>query len=546
MYRIGHDALGQRIVSTATVQEVSYQFDWQLRLYYKDGGFKKAWWVGQDDTPIRSIKFELNKHICGAGTIDFVFLDFPIDADDYIELYYQGDLKYRALVDVTIDPKGGQVKLVPYSIRFAELLFTRTFVNQTIKQILKSTIDNTESDTGITWNADFVDITDVDTFNKDYTGFETPKKIIDENVGTLDEKEYGVTPLNIFTVYQGSTTVDKTLFYGDDPAYASIEYKEDLRQVKATEYQVLKKVSGSGETKRLGYVGQGGSYPEVDIATQVRKKQTKYTVSEVVASDSEALDVAYANLKAQAVAPVVIKVKELRVDKYFPVIGERLTVQDSPEYVRYVIIHCDSLTNDDESLSKIGHWTGATLETSDFVQGSASVKFTSGTMKYSFDQAMKINGDEKLGFEIKGTVAGQYITVKTYSPPTPQPWGLGSWGLGAWGAGTETTEKTQIISIGTSEVWEFKQLDMTGITEISKVEFSFNDATVSTVKIDRIELFGQHREEYTANVVQANFIITSEGTKCDMTLNDYDVFANDEDFRNQRKIEKLEAISQTT
>jgi hypothetical protein len=569
MYRIGHDALGQRVVSTLTSTSFDYQFDWQLVLYHKDGGYKKSWWIGQDDTPIESIKFELNKHICGAGTINFVFLDFTIDADDYVELYYQGDLKYRAIVDVTVDPKGGQVKLIPYATRFSELLYSRNYVNRTVEEMLKILIENQEPDTDIIWNADFIDTGNTDTFSKNYTGYATPRKVIDENVANVDDREWGVTALNIFTVYANSTTADKILFYGDDPAYASIERKEDLRQVKATRYQVLRKVSGTGETKRLGFVGSGGSYPVLDIEKRVRKKVTKYTVSELVSSDTQALEIAYANLQAQAVVPEIIKVKELRIDKYFPVIGQKITVQDSPEYISYTIIHCDSLTDDDESLYGVGQWNGATLETSDFVEGTASVKFTSGDMGYSFDEEMRLFGDEKLGFMIKGTVAGDYITLKLYTPPEVDAewgigvwgenawgvssgttddlaWGLGAWGEGPWGSNLEQAEIEIKIQISTSQVWEFKQISLQGLKVLSKVEFSFNDATSSTVKVDRIELFGLHRNEYTANIIQANFDISSNGTKCDLVLNDYDIFANDEDFANQRKLEILEAISQNT
>jgi hypothetical protein len=526
LYKFVREALTQRVLLESTSDPLGYLYDWQIRLYYKDGGLKKEWDIGQDQTSINKINFELNKHICGAGSINFAFLDFPIDVDDYIEFYYQGELKYRALVDVTPDVKGGDVKLIPYSTRLNELFDNSTFTSKTVSEIIQTVIENNEADTGIEWNSSYIDTGSSSTYSKDYSGYEIIKKIIDENIKSLDDREYGVNPNNIFTIYQPSTTVDKIIFYGDDPAYTEIEFKQDLRKIKATRYQVFKKVAASGETTRIGQVGYGGSYPTLSIENNVRKKIKKYTVSEKITDDSEALEIAYANLQANAISSEVIKVKELDISKYFPVIGERLTIQDSPEYINYTIIECDSLTDDDNSILGTGDWTGATLDTTDFTDGTGSVKFTSGTMDYTFDQAIRIFGDEKISWMMKGTVSGDYITLNIYS----------NTGL----------EKTQKINISTGQVWEYKQVDITGITDILKVEFTYNTVTTSTVNIDRIQLFGLYRFEYTANVVQASISITNQGTRCTLTLDDYDIFANDENFENERNIEKLEAISQDT
>jgi len=77
----------------------------------------------------------------GAGSFELNYLDFPIHAGDYLEIYFKGTLKYRALVDTSVDPKGGKIKLVPYSQQFQELLINDTFTTQTIEQIFQTIIE---------------------------------------------------------------------------------------------------------------------------------------------------------------------------------------------------------------------------------------------------------------------------------------------------------------------------------------------------------------------------------------------------------------------
>jgi hypothetical protein len=140
---------------------------------------------------------------------------------------------------------------------------------------------------------------------------------------------------------------------------------------------------------------------------------------------------------------------------------------------------------------------------------------------------------------IKGEFAGSYITLSI----DKKGWSSGTWSSGAWSTTTASTSLDQVINIGTGGVWIYKELDMTGITSLTELKFT-HSGTGQDVNIDRIQLYGMHREIYTANIVQANFDITKDNTKCDLVLNEYDFFANDADFEYKRQIEKLEAISQ--
>ena len=79
--------------------------------------------MGEDKCPIVSVEWEMNERLCGAGSITLAYVDFPIDADDYVIVSYNGEKRYRAIVTNTADPKGGVIELMPLSVRFQELLY---------------------------------------------------------------------------------------------------------------------------------------------------------------------------------------------------------------------------------------------------------------------------------------------------------------------------------------------------------------------------------------------------------------------------------------
>lgn len=547
MYQLSRQGLSESLPSISFEAKPNQRYPWRVVLYHSSGGIKRDWFIGQDTTPIKKITFELNKRICGAGSIEFIYVDFPINADDYVVISYNGTNVYRAILDVAIDPKGGKSKLVPYTQRFQEVMTNDTF-SDTAKNIFEDLITDSFNDTKISWNTFLVNTGSTETLNRDYTGYSDLKKAIEELTGTLDDREYGVNADNFFTVYTQETDLTESLLYGDDPAYAEIKVDTDYSKVSATRFQVFKKVSGAGEAERIGEVGYGGLYPTLEIEKLTRKKEKKFNVSELITSTTEALEMAYANLQANAVIPTNIKLKEVRLDKYFPVIGDRLQVQDRNEIIRRQVVFCDSLTNDDDTFNLNGSWSGATLDTTDFTDGSASVKFTSSSagteMSYSFGDTIIIKEPFLMNFMIKSNFAGNYIELEVGEK---DGWSSGSWSRATWSRNATTLNDIYKINIASGNVWQLIQIPFTD-TQLTRLTFRFSSTPPgsSTVKVDNIGLFMQHREVYEANVVKASFTIDQMGAKCDVSLNDYDVFANDDLFRYERKIAKLEEISQDT
>jgi hypothetical protein len=243
MIKLGRNKpnIGRSVLSTTEVVTIDQAFAWDVGFYHKSGGLKKDLYIfGSTDCPIKSIQFELNKRIMGAGVMNLSFVDFPIHADDFVILTYKGTTAYRGLIDHAPDPKQGKLKLVPYSRRYKELLINKTYTTQTASAMLQDIVEDLQSDTGITWNSDLVSTGESTTYTKVFE-YVTAEKAVKEIVGELSDREWGVNVNNVFTVYTPNTTVDEMFFQSYEPIFTSVEAKYNWNKIKATRYQVLRK-----------------------------------------------------------------------------------------------------------------------------------------------------------------------------------------------------------------------------------------------------------------------------------------------------------------
>jgi hypothetical protein len=521
-------------------------FSWKIVLYHASKGFKKLWFIGQNNCPIEKIEFELNKRICGAGSITFAFLDFPLHADDYFEIYYNNSIKYRGFIENEIDPKGGKVKLLPYSQRYTELLSNSSFSAKTISEIFQTIVQAVQSDSDIGWNATFVNTGSTDTYSPDYSGYEYPKKIFDEHIKKLDDREWGVRPDNLFTVYQNNQTTDQLFFQTDSPVVFKVDVKRDYKKIRATRYQVFKKTSGSGEMARIGEVGYGGSYPILSLETIVRKKEQKFVVSEKITSDAEALAFAYADLTSQTIPQSISA--EIDITQYFPEIGDKITIEDETEEVLKEVVDCESITN----------WTAGdctiTLDTTDYTKDSGSITFA-GTgsptsVIYDFGSIQRWVGLTRMGVMIKGTYAGDYLEISTGLYKNAAA-GMGTCSSGICSQGQAEAsdylwETTYPLEIYSSSVWQWVDFEFTSNFQYIGIRFKSAPTASSTINIDQISIYCFGRTQYTSNIVQANFTIDQGSEQCKIKLNDYEVTANDEIFLLERNLEKIETVSTDT
>ena len=56
MHIFNRQSFSQSFQAVITSYPVSSSYDWAIRLYFKDGGLKKVWYIGQIDNPITSIE----------------------------------------------------------------------------------------------------------------------------------------------------------------------------------------------------------------------------------------------------------------------------------------------------------------------------------------------------------------------------------------------------------------------------------------------------------------------------------------------------------
>lgn len=520
---------------------------WSVGWYHKTGGLKKKWFMGEDKCPIVSVEWEMNERLCGAGSITLAYVDFPIDADDYVIVSYNGEKRYRAIVTNTADPKGGVIELMPLSVRFQELLYNGSFVSKTIAEIFETIVDAAFDDTGITYNSVYVDTGSTDTFTIEYE-YEYCNKIFKELMKRLDDRSWGVDVNNILHIYTDNAEIDQYMYQMDDSLFSDIEVNRDYDAVKVTRYQVFKKSGTSGQTVRVGQVGYdapGGSYPILSIENIVRKKEAKITVSEVL-SDTEALDYAYAKLQAETDIPLSIEITGIRENMYYPKIRHLVKCWDRSETILRTIIDCESTTN----------WSGdvtVSLDPDDYVEGSNSITFdfssSISNVTYDLGELKHWKNIQKISFMMKADYAGDYMEVFAYSGESllidDMTNTIDSYTDYIDVIGS-TYDYTQTFHVPTNSVWTLYEFDVSAYPAFRYfgIRCIDNPPATTTINIDRVQIYDEYRTEYEANVKEIKFSIDATGCTCNATLNKINTGANDMLFELDEKIKKIESVSQ--
>lgn len=533
---------GSNVYVYLSPSPITSQYPWSITWKHRTGGIKRTWYYGQDNCPIVNFKFERNLSGCGAGIINLAYIDFPIDAEDLVYIYRNNSIYYLGMVDTIPDIKGGELDLIPIWKKYENSLYNGTLTTQTIAQIISTVVSALATNTGIAYNASLVSTGSSSTYTITYN-YETGKKIFDDLTTRTSSRYWGVNESAQFYLKQYETSVSKNLFYSDPPAYTDIQITKDYSGIPATRYQVYYKNSGNTGTTRAGEVGYGGSYPSITLEKFTRVKEAKITVPDNVSS-TDALTWAYALL--QTYSPKTnITVNNINLDRYEPYIGQLVQVQDREDYELTTKITCDSTTG----------WKGATLDTTTFVEGTGSVKFTSAVsgayMEYVNTSWIALYHAQKIGFMVYATNAGSYLTVKIYTgyELTQYGAGVGTAGAGTAGIGDTTvttqtyTITSQVIIIQSANVWTYQDFAYTGNIYKIKFEFTSTPPSSTTVYVDRIQVYQLYRAVYTNNVVQIDYEISPEQENVTAHLLSYDTKANDQLFALQQSNDNLTTIS---
>jgi hypothetical protein len=523
MYWPGAQDLGYfNTTSFVPIASPKAQEPWKIQIYHRDGGLKKSWRLNQFDNPINDITYEKNLNGCGAGTLNFSYLNFTIDPMDYVLILYNNKIDYRGIFQTGCDPKGGQVLLAsPKTVYDAALWYPAVYNNASMMTILKDVITNLTTQTGVIWNPGVVDLGNEATSGNVYNISYTNDKLTDALdiwVNKLTGGRYwGIDQYNQFFIKKPSTIVTKVLTSGSKKMFSTVEKTVDNSKIQFTALKLYTKPQNGGSDSvfvdAVGYNntvygnGPGVTYPDgwnplcppVPLETIVGKKEQNYTFGKYIDPYNQVL-IGYLMCLAQAPA-ITYKVYGIDISQYFPQIGDLDTVEDQDELINSIIVNCDSITG----------WTGATLSTTDYCEGSGSVYFSASSpgavMSYDFGADQRYLKPKNINFMLKSVYAGNFLTIKIEA--------------------TDGTSLTQIISIQSGGQWNNYEIPYTRF--IRKISFIFTGtpAAVCQVNVDRVQIYAYNKNSYTDNVVQANYHLTPSGEDVSMILNEYQPKAND-------------------
>jgi hypothetical protein len=147
---------------------------------------------------------------------------------------------------------------------------------------------------------------------------------------------------------------------------------------------------------------------------------------------------------------------------------------------------------------------------------------------------------------IKGSIPGDYLEWSIGEASSG--WAEGQWSSGQWSNNITNNilwNTVNSVNIPNGNLWFYNQFTIPSTSfRFFGIRVKSTPIATSTIYLDRIDLYLPHREEREANIIQCNVRIDKNGYNSKMRLNQYDLFANDQNFLNERKIEILETIQQ--
>lgn len=496
-----------------------------LELHHKEGGLIKTWWWNQEsDNPVKKIKFQSTKIGSAAATINFAYLDIPIQAEDYFLIYHKGKVRYKGFVTNDVDISSPTVKLKGKYQRFKELLYSQDFTEYTDqKDIFKDVVESLEPDTGIHWNEEKIKLDDLESIiikiNLDFAN-----DVIEDLLENNQNKYAGVDIDDDFYIKEDELTkIDHYLYNCDDAIYSEVDSDEDYDDV-VTEYAVSRKKtdeeseesSDDSTTIFLGFVGNEGNteYPPLSIRDKIRKIQDKIEVTSVV-TDATAKQFGYSKLKSVAKSKKSIKIKKVDIDECDPEIGERCLAESSFRKMFLDINKCISILGWENALvvNSLGRNKTSCIQL--FIIQSNLTYLDLGENKLWYKQ-------EKIGFWIKNTGSiERYIEV---------------------GIATSLEDVTYTkLYCRLPDVWEWYSIPYT--KEFRYIVFKNTDTSPYDIYVDDIQVLCVGKKQYIDVISKIDMTFQGSSIDCNLTLGDLSEEESDELFKLKRKIRILEAIA---
>lgn len=544
MYLLGAYKLGYHINAILVgSQALGDYYDVEMRVYNRSGGLKKGYFFGMNNVPIKSIKFEENKHYLGAGDIVFNFVDSPLDVDDKVEIYYKGTKKWQAIIDNQVT-KEGKIELVPYSEQLEDRIINTSYTGEIMDYMFEDILTNSSS-IDVYWDNSVINTGDLGAYNWEFQ-YKQAKSAIDDLMKKLNGREWAVDLSNRFVIYEKSTSITKIIQNINNNWFTELKRKIDTKRIKATRHVVTQKSTDNKieYVDEVGYDLPGNTYATLDIEKVRRRKDTRFDISFHSTDTTFLKDYAYSDLQAQALLGESITLKDFRIDKYDPAINTYIKVIDATEKQLKTLVNCDSITN----------WSAGTLYTDDYIEGSGCVQIigsnpTDSETYYDLGEIKRFKKLEKINFMVKSDEdVGEVLQF-----------GLSENSSTLW-------DNPYSVFINDTDIWELKEImpDESSFRYVgfrlknsrdTKRQFNLlgrnmlgsyaQPSLYTEFLIDRIQTFAFNYNEYEGLVVQKKYKIDNKGLTCDITLSDYDNQANQRFFDLNKEVENLKGTLQT-
>jgi hypothetical protein len=427
------------------------------------------------------------------------------------------------------------VRCVSYIKRLSELLYNGSFSSKTILEIIETVLNAVDTDSNIYYNASITRITDTGTYSPNYV-YEEVEKIVDDFVKLQDDTEWGVDANGFLFALQDKTTVTANLYWGENNGIGEVKISKDSSKIEITEYQVYRKTA-SGVTTRAGAVPDGGTYPYLGFENIIGKKISKKITAPDGLSVANALQWAYAKLKAQTISEE-IEIADIDINLYNLKPFDLIAVWGQPGIQKDEIITCETLTG----------WTGGVSLSSDSIEGTYSIAaaidptneiFYDLGMIYTFLQA------EKIYFYFKTDNAGEAVSISLAS--TIDGYSVGDYSEGDYSEDEEaSTDPWQ-----SGNTWNFTSsgANLWQLVEIKNIPediryICFRGIDNVNIKIDKIGIYHYYSKRYETAVQECEYNLTGDNLSTyNVRCGSHDRKANDLLFEIEKRAKILETVT---
>lgn len=518
------------------------RYKYTIQWFAKDQGIKKEIFV-ENYNNLEPFDLTLTEKGLGKANINLINIDFPIDIEDRVLIFREGERIYSGLVASYPVNEGGKVKIDPIIKKLENTRIQGTFTG-TRTEIIQQILEDRQDDTRISFNEFYIDqsLKDItDTFTFTFNNIPMLEALEDVAIGGVSDLRVGVNANDIFFALSLDTEISKEYLNTDDRQYQDISIKFNSNNINVTRGEVRQK-SGTN-TISLGFVGfeSTPSYPPISLEDSVGIKEGVIEVSEGLTTD-EGLDSAYNFLLSQ-VTPLTYEVKGCNPAYHLAKPLQKLKFHNIKRKRLHTISDCDELSND------FSEWSGPISLSSDAYEGNNSIKYVGSSSLSCYltfnSTSFKFTDIEKIVFMVKANKIIDNVRISTlgfgnFDSNDYTFWFVDDWFSKSWFPGSSELDDSN-FSVD-SNVWKMIEFPVTADT-FNQICFEQISNEVDTeIYIDRVQFYMVYGNIFEANVTQAKYSVSEVGENIDITLNKNSQLAFQDLFNIERKVNNIEGV----